>query len=229
MPRSGVDMNTVAQNQTLSIDVLAQRVSNIEQAIGNLGSQLSLLNDRMTASGRTQWPVLMSFLGTLIVIVGGAWALASRPINTENMRQTEDIRTLSATIGKIGESIAIIPQTYLSREEYADIRLLARQDSDNRFRGIAEEIAAVHAEVKENRDMIVPRGEHEEHWRSQAAQVEAARQERLVQIESLQRQINEVQEGLGGIYGARDVIRDLQEQVQRLTAQVMSMSGRAVP
>ncbi|QZO02083.1 hypothetical protein [Chenggangzhangella methanolivorans] len=64
----------------------------------------------------------------------------------------------------------------------------------------------------------MPRGEHEEHWRSQNAQ-----------IINLQRQVDEVKAQAGSTYGVRDVIQRLEKQVEDLREEKYRAMSRGGP
>ncbi len=64
---------------------------------------------------------------------------------------------------------------------------------------------AAASELKELRNMIVPRGEHEQRWANQATQTA-----------NLQRQIDDMAKAYGSTYSLRDAIGDMGKRLHRL-------------
>lgn len=220
-------MNGPVQQQMISLEVLSQRQQNTDHAVqqlqnqfsasmGKLESQIAAIGERMAQQGRPNWSLLGSMLLAAIGLVGALWAVGVRPIEASIRGQSEDVAKLESSVAKIAESLAVLPQTYISRQEWDGNRLVARQDNENKFKALDEDVEKLAGRVEDVRDSVVPRGEHEERWRSQDAAVQNAREEAEKASVSLQRQIDEVKESLGGIYGARDVIRDIQARMDRL-------------
>lgn len=216
-----------SQQSQISLEVLAQRQANTDHAVqqlqsqfsssfGKLESQINTIAERMASAGRPNWPAIVGFIGTLVVIVSAGWGLGVRPLESRLIDLANANSKTTAGIEKISDALAVLPQTYLSRQEWDGNRLVTRQDNENRLKGIDADIAKLSDRLQSVDDSIVPRGEHEERWRSQEAAVENARKEADKSADSLQRQIDEVKQSLGGIYGARDVIRDLQARMDRL-------------
>jgi C-terminal processing protease CtpA/Prc len=71
-----------------------------------------------------------------------------------------------------------------------------------------EDRARMEANVAEIRAGLVPRAEHERVW-----------QNYMNKDQDLQRQLDEVKEAQGSVYGARDVILDLRERLDRVERQ----------
>lgn len=62
----------------------------------------------------------------------------------------------------------------------------------------------------------VPRGEHERVWGSYDIQIATANRERDQLRIDFQRQLDELKQAIGGIYGARDVIQEMREDIRAL-------------
>lgn len=215
----------------ISLEVLAQRQANTDHAVqqlqtqfsssfGKLESQIQQIADRMSAQARPQWQLLATIFVTLVSLVGVGWGLGTRPIVADIARQQQSIDklddALAALASTVTASAATMPQAYISRQEYQDARVIFRQDNAARQSEVDNDLKVLGDQIKAVDDALVPRGEHEERWRSQEAATANVREQAEKEAASLQRQIDEVKESLGGIYGARDVIRDLQARMDRL-------------
>ena len=115
----------------------------------------------------------------------------------------DDISKLAASIALVGANS--VPATAFSdfKATYENNRITSRQDNGNRF-------AAIEAKFANQ----VPRGEHERVW--------ASYDRRFTDI---QRQVDEVKQAQGGIYGARDVLMDLKSNHQRLERELSDIEG----
>ena len=63
---------------------------------------------------------------------------------------------------------------------------------------------------------IVPRAEHLEKWRANEKDIDNVRQRIGVDAANLQRQVDELRTQYNAVYGARDIIMDLKDRLQRL-------------
>ncbi|MFC3695524.1 hypothetical protein ACFOWB_25140 [Chenggangzhangella methanolivorans] len=101
---------------------------------------------------------------------------------------------------------------------YENNRIVYRQDVEAKIAAGAADLRALEARIRKDSKAIVPRGEHEEHWRSQNAQ-----------IINLQRQVDEVKAQAGSTYGVRDVIQRLEKQVEDLREEKYRAMSRGGP
>jgi uncharacterized membrane protein len=83
--------------------------------------------------------------------------------------------------------------------------LSSRQDSATKFAEVTSAIARIGQQAREAANASSRAASTQARWRSEDAAVAA-----------LQRQVDELKTALGGIYGARDVIIDLRERLDRM-------------
>jgi hypothetical protein len=211
---------------TYAIGVLGTRVTNIEQQLTNISTQLTAqiasLSSKIDERSKTQWPTLAAFTTALVVVIGGLASFGFRPIDASITRldtETAMLRTMSVprpetqakwdefqrSILKNADEIDSLKMSALTKGEFEASRLANRQDNAAKFAEITARMANIEAQARQAADAVVPRGEHQERWRSQDAGQNA-----------LQRQIDELKTALGGIYGARDVILELRERLDRI-------------
>lgn len=93
-------------------------------------------------------------------------------------------------------------------------KIVTRQEMEYRQQRGAEDRIRMEASIKDVRDAQVPRAELERVWTSQA-NTDADQQ----------RQINDLKQSQGSVYGARDVILDLRERLDRVERQRLTQGG----
>ena len=166
--------------QQLSLDVLAARQANTDQAVqhlqsefssgfSKLESQLGALAEKMASSGKPNWPLIVGFLTMLVAVISAGWGFGVHPLESK-------LSELAGGQHDIAAAIAMLPQTYVSKQDYTDARMIFRQDN-----------AARQAEIDAQIEARVPRTEYE------------------AAIGGVQRQIDDLSDALGGIYGAREL------------------------
>lgn len=166
--------------------------------IGEVSAQLAGLSTKLDERSRTPWATIVSAMGVVLAIVIAGGQLAKAPVDDALTRLERDYaRVVQETIS--AKSFAEFKATYENN------RLVSRQDYDARFARVDADLTALEARAREAQGAVVPRGEHQERWRSQDAAIAA-----------LQRQLDELKAAFGGIYGARDVIIELRERLDRI-------------
>lgn len=166
--------------------------------IGEVSAQLAGLSTKLDERSRTPWATIVSAMGVVLAIVIAGGQLAKAPVDDALARLERDYARVvqeTTSAASFGEFKAT----------YENNRLVSRQDYDARFAKADASIAALELRAREAVAGVVPRGEHQERWRSQDAAVV-----------SLQRQLDELKSAFGGVYGARDVIIDLRERLDRV-------------
>lgn len=190
------------------LDSLAQRMDQqgkatsdkIDQMFSSFdrrfSEQIDSTNKQLAERGKTPWGIIIPAIGLLFALAQYWTSLQFTPVRDE--------------IAKLGSSIALVgtnavPATAFTdfKATYENNRLTSRQDNDNRFAAIEAKFATQ-----------VPRGEHERVW--------ASYDQRFTDV---QRQVDEVKQAQGGVYGARDVIMDLKTNQQRLERELSDIKG----
>ena len=186
---------------TQSVEVLGSRVSTLERQVSAVDNKIDLLGNKMDAqlgaildriaqSRVPPWQTIFGGLSLMVVVFGAVWATGISPIDRA-------LASLSA------ESKGFV------RSEDLDYRLKvdgARRDEQ--YADLKGRIAETERLRREDAARVVPRGEHERVWQSEAAA-----------IASIQRQIDDVKQAQGSTYGVRDVIQRLEKQVEDLRDQ----------
>ncbi|WP_205909075.1 hypothetical protein [Neorhizobium lilium] len=152
--------------------------------------QIASTNAQLAERGKTPWGLLISAMGIMIVIIQGLSSLQFGPVRADIDRLNVAITNLASNTTSSG-AFAEFKSTYENN------RITSRQDNDNRF-------AAIETKFQNQ----VPRGEHERVW--------ASYDQRFTDV---QRQVDEVKAAQGSVYGARDVILDLRERLDRIERQ----------
>ena len=188
---------------------LETRVSGIERGMTALDDKISSrfkdttdqfaqLNAKLDERSKTHWPTIWGAMSVVLglVIAGGTLAFSPRD---------ESIRRIDAGLKDLESSRMATSGFSEFKGTYENNRLILRQDIDARFARLDGELSALERRMREAESAAVSRGEHQERWRAHD-----------VALAALQRQLDDVKTALGGIYGARDVIIELRERLDRL-------------
>lgn len=213
-----------------SLEVLDTRVSALERGVSAIldrldtssartDASIAAMRDTMAASRVPQWSVLASFLGAAVVVVGALWGTGISPIKQSIDSLTETVDSLSRDVREelaaVESEVDEIRAGYLTLDAYNDNRLLSRQERSIIDQRIEADIAKLEEQFRKAADATVPRGEHQERWRSIDAAILANREAYTGMIADLQRQIDEVSERQGAVYGQRDIILEMQDRIDR--------------
>ncbi|HEY0292809.1 MAG TPA: hypothetical protein VGC51_10835 [Hansschlegelia sp.] len=205
MPNAGI----TASSDDAKFAALEQRVYGLERGVTDLSASMSVrfgdvttqiagLGAKLDERSRTPWATIVSAMGVVLAIVIAGGQLAKLPIDQAVTRLERDTETLDKTT---------VPLSTFQefKSTYENNRLLNKQDIDAKVAAVSADLRTLEARTRDDAQGIVPRGEHEERWRA----IDGS-------IASVQRQVDDLKQALGGIYGARDVILDLRSRIDQL-------------
>lgn len=165
--------------------------SNMNTGFQNVNANISALANDFRGAGKTQWPIIIGFCTVSITILGGLGYLALQPIKDNISQIREDAKGLASSTST---SLAVVVD-----------KMVTQKEMEWRTARGAEDRARMEASIKDVRDAQVPRAELERVWTSQT------------NVDSdQQRQLDELKQAQGSVYGARDVILDLRQRVDRM-------------
>ncbi|WP_281978783.1 hypothetical protein [Pseudorhizobium flavum] len=200
MPTTGNGFDPLAQYARLSERVenqgkdIVDLRSNMNTGFQTLNSSINALSNELRSNSKTQWPVIWSAIGVSFAVLGGIGTMAYYPIREAQAQLKMEIRDLSTDAS--GAITALAEKAVTQKElEWRTARA-------------AEDRQRTEASMRELRGEQVPRQEHERIW--------AGYDERVANI---QRQIDEVKQAQGSVYGQRDIILDLRERLDRIERQ----------
>ncbi|KQS86927.1 hypothetical protein [Rhizobium sp. Leaf383] len=152
----------------------------MESAVSSLANEtrnsIASLSSNIAERNKPQWQAIAVAL-SFCTIVGG---LVYWPIKDDT--------------GSVKASILLITE-----------RMVTQKEMEWRTARGVEDRSRIEAAVKDIRDGLVPRAEHERVWQSQDQQ-----------MAQIQKQIDELKAGQASTYSARDVILDLRERLDRV-------------
>ncbi len=165
---------------------------NMSSGFADLRNQISGIAKEFSSSRQPQWQALSVVL-VFCTVVGG---LAYWPIR----EQQSDLRI---TISELSKVVKEVNDAKISRAEFGG-RLASNDQRAATLREMyADRFKRIEADVDAQQKALVPRGEHEEHWRGVGSQ-----------IANVQRQLDETKAALGNTYGLRDEIQRLQREIE---------------
>lgn len=168
------------------LGALEQRVYGLEKAVGDISSMIAGLSSKIDERSRTSWPTLAAFASVLVLVMGGLGALAYRPIE-QSLNDLKGLLPLMVT----------------------------RAEANVTERHFERDIARIQASVEKIETSIVPRGEHEEKWRGNAAA-----------LANQQRQIDEIRRDYGQTYSLRDAFAHMQRKVEDMEKELRKDRGQ---
>lgn len=84
--------------------------------------------------GRTNWQIVLSAIGVLVLMIGGLWGLTASPMNEDIKRHEKTIARHEATIADQAASIAVLKtETTQIKETQRVFRELMRRVEDERL------------------------------------------------------------------------------------------------
>lgn len=174
--------------------------SNMNTGFQNVNANISALANDFRATGKTQWPIIIGFCTVSITILGGLGYLALQPIKDNLTQIREDAKSLSSSTAT---GLATIVD-----------KMVTQKELEWRTARGAEDRQRTEASIKELREEQVPRKELDRVFNSYDQQ-----------RADIQRQLDEVKQAQGSVYGARDILLDLRERIDRIERQRLSQAG----
>ncbi|MBO0141524.1 hypothetical protein JZX87_10150 [Agrobacterium sp. Ap1] len=179
--------------------------SNMNTGFQSVNASLTTLSNELRSNSKTQWPVIWAAAGVCFTVLatGGAFFYNSLSkgqdrLDTAVVKQAE---IAQASITKLAETT----QSSLSQ---ITSTMITRQEMDWRQARGQEDRQRMEQTIKDIRDGLVPRAEHERVWMNYTSK-----------DEDLQRQLDEMKQAQGSVYGQRDIILDLRERLDRVERQ----------
>jgi hypothetical protein len=162
----GVDV-AVAGHQT--------RVGSFEEGVQRVAGVVSDLGKKIDAGQRTPWTMIWTALGVVVAFMGMIIVFLYRPveinIDTLQTRVRDGREHLESRIDANAREITRLREVSISEDDLAR-RLDALDRIWRELRVVADvRSLAITAAIEDLRKSIVPRAEHDEKWRSEAAQV----------------------------------------------------------
>jgi hypothetical protein len=184
---------------------LGERVTNISQrqtalesemrrGFGELSQAVNLLSNELRGSSRTQWPVIWSAIGVSFTVLAAIGTLAYMPVSNAINRIDQTQQSYSQRIEDALKDTLSAGAFAEFKNTYENNRVVSRNDLNSRFEAMDRELA-----------VTVPRAEHERVWGSY--------DQRFL---DQQRQLDELKQAQGSVYGTRDLLLDMRNRIERV-------------
>ena len=179
--------------------------SNMNTGFQSVNASLTTLSNELRSNSKTQWPVIWAAAGVCFTVLatGGAFFYNSLSKGQDRLDAAvvKNAELQQAAISKLAEatsvSFAAIPDRFVSQKEL-----------EYRTARGTEDRARMEDSLKKLDEAQVPRAEHERVW--------ANYDQRFA---DQQRQLDEIKQAQGNVYGARDFLLDTRERLDRLERQ----------
>jgi hypothetical protein len=179
--------------------------SNMNTGFQSVNASLTTLSNELRSNSKTQWPVIWAAAGVCFTVLatGGAFFYNSLSKGQDRLDAAvvKNAELQQAAVSKLADT------TQQSITMLAD-KVVTQKELEWRTARGQEDRARMEANVADIRSGLVPRAEHERVWQNYTNK-----------DQDLQRQLDEVKEAQGSVYGARDVILDLRERLDRVERQ----------
>lgn len=159
--------------------------SGMASIANEMRSSVSALSTNLSERNKPQWQAIGVAI-TFCTVLGG---LAYWPIQSS----TTDLKAAIVSLSD---------------------KIVTQKEMEWRTARGAEDRSRIELSIKDIRDGLVPRAEHERVWQNYTAS-----------DQNLQRQVDELKQAQGSVYGARDVILDLRERLDRVERQRLTQGG----
>lgn len=165
--------------------------SNMNTGFQTINSAISTLSNELRTNSKTQWPVIWSAAGVCFTILAALGAFFYGTLSKGQDR-------LDSAIVETSKGVQ------LSIEKMTE-KMVTQKELEWRTARAAEDRQRTELAIKDIRDSLVPRAEHERVWQTYEQK-----------DKDLQRQIDEGKQAQGSVYGQRDFMLDIRERLDRL-------------
>ena len=197
MPNSGNGFDPMAQYARLSERVenqgkdIVDLRSNMNTGFQSVNANIATLSNELRGNSKTQWPVIWSAIGVSFAVLGGIGTMAYYPVRESQAQLKTEIRDVATDASSAISSLAA--------------QIVTQKELDWRTQRAAEDRQRTETAIKDLRSDQVPRQEHERVWSGYDNK-----------ISDVQRQVDELKQQQAGVYGARDVLLDLRQRLDRI-------------
>ncbi|MCZ7488155.1 hypothetical protein [Rhizobium rhizogenes] len=181
--------------------------SNMNTGFQTLTASINGLSNELRTNSKTQWPVIWAAAGVCFTVLAALSTFFYSTINKEQQR-------LDAALVKSSETNAASISTIQQNIATALAGVVPRSEMEWRQARSAEDRQRMEGTVSGIRSEMVPRAELERIWSSYTQQ-----------FSDHQRQLDELKQAQGSVYGARDVILDLRQRLDRVERERLSPPG----
>lgn len=218
MSSNGTNFDPLAQYARLSERVenqgkdIVDLRSNMNTGFQGVNANLNALSNELRSNSRTPWGIIWTACGVCFTILAALGAFFYGTLSKGQDRlDAAIVKNAEASQSAIAEMAKTMQVSFQAMSE----RTVSNKELDWRTARSAEDRARTDAAVADLRSNLVPRAEHERVWQNFEDR-----------DKDLQRQIDEVKQAQGSVYGARDVILDLKTNQQRLERELSDMKAR---
>lgn len=175
--------------------------SNMNTGFQSVNAAIGTLSNELRSNSRTQWPAIWAALSVGVAILTGLGFMALQPIkdNISSIRDDAKVQMASSA-----QAISAVVD-----------KMVTQKEMEWRTQRSAEDRQRTDANVRDLRDAQVPRLE-----------LDRVFQAYNQQFQDQQRQIDEVKQAQGSVYGQRDVILDLRERMERMERQRLAAAAQ---
>lgn len=165
--------------------------SNMNTGFQTINSAISTLSNELRTNSKTQWPVIWSAAGVCFTILAALGAFF--------------YGTLSKGQDRLDSAIVETSKGVQTALEKVTANMVTQKEMEWRTARSSEDRQRTEIAIKDIRDSLVPRAEHERVWQNYDDRGK-----------DFQRQIDEIKQAQGSVYGQRDFMLDLRERLDRL-------------
>jgi len=183
-PSYSVDVEARSQ-----IGIIREQISGLGQTVTHLSNQFATFTNDFQSKQSTPWATLTGFAAFILSVVVYGGSLAKAPIDDKLTRLDRDQDRIAIVIEKLADRS-------ISAKEYA--AGVERRNDQQRY--VEARMMRIERDLDEIQKAIVPRGEHEGHWR----------------------EVDQLKSALGSTYSLRDAIQKMEREIEQLKGDARS-------
>ena len=199
------------------LGVLESRVGNIEAAIKSIevrfGDQMDSLVRKLDSRSQTQWGTILTFLALLVGCIGAGMTFVINPLKEADAAAAASAQhertAMAARLDKLVEGIAANRdrdrEVFSTKEDIESRLRVSGARRDDQFAGVTTTLGKLDDRLVKLNDSMVPRGEHEEKWRSSEQR-----------FADQQRQIDSVAKAYSDLVSAPMFLKSLDERMRQI-------------
>lgn len=185
--------------------------SNMNTGFQSVNASLTTLSNELRSNSKTQWPVIWAAAGVCFTVLatGGAFFYNSLSKGQDRL----DAAVVKNAELQQASTAKLVDSTQQALVTLTD-KMVTQKELEWRTARGQEDRARVEAAIADIREGLVPRAEHERVWQNYTNK-----------DQDLQRQVDELKQAQGSVYGARDVIMDLRQRLDRVERERVPQPG----
>lgn len=215
----------------VAVGELGQRVTGLEAGLQGVVGEIRNLSSKIDDRSRPQYPLLVSIAGFFLAFAGSLSYTVINPINSNQARLELSIEKIvdgtvthrefdqrlssgGSRIERMEQDIKALSGEVVYSKEFSEYKIRMDTEITTMRENSLRELGRIDRELATIRSDMVSRSEHQTHWN-----------ETNDRLNALSARLNDMQREFGANYTIGDQIKNLQDQIKILQAQIVRGAG----